>query len=110
SALRATGSSLTGQPLVGTLRELGQAPFAAPSPAGWPDTAKDWIAPEALMRRPEWGVRLAPRLGPTRSPGALAAATIGPAAAADAMQLIARAPDRQGGIALLLASAEFQRR
>jgi uncharacterized protein (DUF1800 family) len=110
SALRATGGTLAGAALVGALRELGQAPFAAPSPAGWPDTAKDWIAPEALMRRLEWGARLARRLDPTLSPQALAAATIGPVASPDTLRLIARAPDRQDGIALLLASAEFQRR
>jgi len=110
SALRATGGTPTGAALVGALRELGQAPFAAPSPAGWPDTAKDWIAPEALMRRLEWGARLARRLDPTLSPQALAEATIGPVAGPDTLKLIARAPDRQDGIALLLASAEFQRR
>ena len=110
SALRATGGTLAGAALVGALRELGQAPFAAPSPAGWPDTAKDWIAPEALMRRLEWGARLARRLDPTLSPQALAEATIGPVAGPDTLKLIARAPDRQDGIALLLASAEFQRR
>lgn len=110
SALRATGGTLSGAALVGALRELGQAPFAAPSPAGWPDTARDWIAPEALMRRLEWGARLARRLDPTLSPQALAEATIGPVAAPDTLKLIARAPDRQDGIALLLASAEFQRR
>jgi uncharacterized protein (DUF1800 family) len=110
SVLRATGGTLAGAALVGALRELGQVPFAAPSPAGWPDTAKDWIAPEALMRRLEWGARLARRLDPTLSPQALAEATIGPVAAPDTLRLIARAPDRQDGIALLLASAEFQRR
>ena len=62
------------------------------------------------MRRVEWGARLARRSDPLLAPEGLAAATIGPLAAADTLTLIARAPDRQDGIALLLASAEFQRR
>src|SRR5581483_11871737 len=36
------------------LKRLDQPPFLAPSPAGWPDAATQWIAPESALRRAEW--------------------------------------------------------
>lgn len=110
SAWRAVDARPEGAAAVAALRALGQVPFAAPSPAGWPDTASDWLGPEALMRRLEWADRLAAGGDPTLSPVALADATIAPVAAPDTLTAIARAPDRRDGIALLLASPAFQRR
>jgi uncharacterized protein (DUF1800 family) len=110
SAWRATGTMPEGAAAVGALRALGQTPFAAPSPAGWPDTAADWLGPEALMRRLEWAGRLAAGVDPTLSPVALADATVAPVATPDTLAAIARAPGRRDGIALLLASPAFQRR
>ncbi len=94
------------QPLV----EMGQSPFAAPSPAGWGDEAKDWVAPEALMRRIEWVHRFAARL-----PGGLVPADevdrlLGPLASKALRREIQRAPSGKAAMALVLASSEFQRR
>ena len=96
--------------LVGSLKELGQIPFRAPSPAGWPDRAADWVAPEALMRRIEWVRAVAARLPDSLEPLAFADRTIAPAAAAGTMRTVGRAPSAEEGVALVLASAEFQRR
>ena len=96
--------------LRGTFVEMGQRPFSAPSPAGWPDRAKDWMSPEALMRRVEWLRALAARLPRSLSPEAVAAQTIGPVMSARTGEMIAAAPSGEEALALLFASPEFQRR
>ena len=113
STLRAAGADGLGERrFLLSLRELGHRTFAAPSPAGWPDRARDWIAPEALMRRIEWVRQAVARLPGTLNPVAVAvaAATIGPVMSAPTAKLIAAAPSVQEGLALLFAAHEFQRR
>ena len=112
AALRATGAPrrVDERRLVGGLRRLGQAPFAAPSPAGWPDTAQDWIAPEAMLRRVEWAGLLADRRSADRAPLDVFHATIAPAASEATRLAVERAPSARDGLALVLASPEFQRR
>jgi uncharacterized protein (DUF1800 family) len=85
-------------------------PFFAPSPAGWPDTAADWISPEAVLRRAEWSESFADRLPEKPDPVALAQFAFGDALPEETAQTIRRAPSRRDGVALLLASPEFQRR
>ena len=111
STLRAAGADGLGERrFLLSLRELGHRTFAAPSPAGWPDRARDWIAPEALMRRIEWVRQAVARLPGTLNPVAVAAATIGPVMSAPTAKMIAAAPSVQEGLALLFAAHEFQRR
>ena len=96
--------------LRGTFAEMGQRPFSAPSPAGWPDRAKDWMSPESLMRRVEWLRALSARLPRTLAPGTVAEQTIGPVMSARTEEMIAAAPSGEEALALLFASPEFQRR
>jgi uncharacterized protein (DUF1800 family) len=110
SALRLTTFDGDTDKLVGSLALLGQTPFGAPSPAGWPDDAAGWIGPEASLQRIEWSMALAQRLPRELSPPALAEATIAPVADRDTLLAIERAPDAREAIALLFASPEFQRR
>ena len=110
SALRASGFHGRPEALLGALRRLGQAPFNAPSPAGWPDTADQWIGPEAVLHRAEWALALALRLGGANDPGDLLTETIGPVATAETKTAVARAPSAADAAALVFASAEFQRR
>src|SRR5262249_61732656 len=109
SALRLTTFDGGPDKLVGSLALLGQTPFAAPSPAGWPDDASGWIGPEASLQRIEWSMALAERLPRDLSPVTLADAAIAPVATRDTMLAIERAPDSREAIALLLASPAFQR-
>ena len=89
---------------------MGQRPFFAPSPQGWPDTAAAWAGGDALWKRIEWAGIVAARLGSGVDPLRLADASYGPALEAPTRRAIARAESRQQGMALWLASPEFQRR
>ena len=92
------------------LGALGQRLHAAPSPAGWPDRAEEWLGPEALWRRVEWASRVAEGLGPQVDARALAQSSLGPLLGAPTRQQIERAADRPQALALLLMAPEFQRR
>jgi uncharacterized protein (DUF1800 family) len=111
AACRATSlPPLPAQALVGGLRVLDQTPFVAPSPAGWPDEASAWISPESVLRRAEWCQAFAERLPDPPDPMAIAEASFGALLPEETAQAIRRAPSRRVGLALLLASPQFQRR
>jgi uncharacterized protein (DUF1800 family) len=110
AACRVTGFTPPAEMLVNSLRSLDQMPFFAPSPAGWPDMAANWVSPEAVLRRAQWCERYAGRVPDPPDPRELAEQAFGevlPAETADAIRL---APSRRTGLALLLASPQFQRR
>ncbi len=110
AACRVTGTMPQGKQWAQSLRMLDQLPFYAPQPSGWPDDAASWISPEAVLRRAQWCETFANRVPDAPDPSALASASLGDAAPAEIVDAIARAPSRRDGLALLLASAEFQRR
>ena len=97
--------------IAAALTALGQAPWSAPSPEGWPDTAADWLGGEALLTRLKWSWELG-RIGATlgTDPKGLADDILPGALSRRTMKTLKSAPDRQTGLALLLASAPFQRR
>jgi uncharacterized protein (DUF1800 family) len=92
------------------LRELGQPAYRAQSPAGWPDRAEAWMVRDALIRRIEWAREVASRAPRSLDPLVLAEVTIGPIASAATLHTISQAPSVEVGVALVLASTEFQRR
>ena len=89
---------------------LGQRVQAAPSPAGWPDAAEEWLGPDAVWKRVEWATRLADRAGRQVDARALAQASLGPLLTAGTARQIERAADGTQALALLLLAPEFQRR
>jgi uncharacterized protein (DUF1800 family) len=89
---------------------LGQRVQAAPSPAGWPDSAAEWLGPDAVWKRVEWATRVADRVGTQIDARALAASSFGPLLSANTAKQIERAADGSQALALLLLSPEFQRR
>lgn len=89
---------------------LGQRLLAAPSPAGWPDQADEWLGPDAVWKRVEWATRVADRLGSQVDARALAARSLGPLLTAHTARQIDRAADGRQALALLLLSPDFQRR
>ncbi len=111
SVLRAVdGTRVPPNLLAKGLTSMGHSPFNAPSPAGWPDVASHWLSPEALMRRVEWVRTISTRLPATMDPTRLLAQTVAPVASGQLRDMISGAPTTDVGIALLFASAEFQRR
>ena len=94
----------------GAIGQLGQRVHAAPSPAGWPDRAEDWLGPDAVWKRVEWATRVADRAGRQVDARALAAASLGPLLQDSTARQIERAADGPQAVALLLMSPEFQRR
>jgi len=112
SCLRALPGLRAADPrrLYGTLRGMGQRPFFAPSPQGWPDTAGAWAGGDALWKRIEWAGIVAARIGSRLDPLRLADQSYGAAVGERTRGAIERAESRQQGMAILLASPEFQRR
>jgi uncharacterized protein (DUF1800 family) len=96
--------------LVASLTILGQPTFAAPSPAGWPDRAADWMSPEALLQRAEWSMAVAQKVAGRAGPAELLDQTVGPLADPATRLAVQRAPTQADGLALALASPAFQRR
>jgi uncharacterized protein (DUF1800 family) len=90
--------------------QMGQRVQGAPSPAGWPDRAEEWLGPDALWKRVEWATRVAALWGRQVDARALAAASLGPRLQAHTLQQIERAADGPQALALLLLAPEFQRR
>lgn len=89
---------------------LGQPQFRPGSPAGWPDRAQDWDGADALMKRIEWSVALAERLGESRAAPEAATNALGGYATERLRTALTRAASGSQALALLLMSPEFQRR
>ena len=96
--------------LAGGVNALGQRVHAAPSPAGWPDRAEEWLGPEAVWKRIEWSARVGERLGRFVDARGLADASLGPVLSSTTRTQIERAADGPQALALLLMAPEFQRR
>ena len=93
-----------------SLALLDHLPFQAPSPQGWPDRVDDWLSPNAMMNRVEWCHAFAQVMRPKESPLELAQNLLSEVASGDTMLWIERAPSPVDGLALLLASPQWQRR
>jgi len=98
------------RPFIQSARAMGESPFAAPSPKGWPDDADSWTGSDAILQRVEWANAAAQKLGPQSDPVNLADQGLGPLLSADTRTAIARAASPAQGLAILFASPEFQRR
>jgi len=92
------------------LTALGQKPFSAPSPKGWPEDAQSWAAPDAIVKRMQFAQAFSAAAVRDRDPKALAADALGARLTPDTAKAVARAESRAEGFALLLMSPEFQRR
>lgn len=89
---------------------LGQLPFGAPSPKGWPDVAADWAGPDALKKRLEWANSAARRAGVTADASGFLEGALGAMAGSRTRLAVAGAETRRQGVTLALMCPEFQRR
>ena len=108
---RAFGWEEDGPAMVSSLQMLGQAPHSAASPEGWPDTAEEWLGPDALLSRLEWAQLLASQsLHRVPDPGQRVEQILGSSLSPTTRRALARSADPTEMLALMIASPEFQRR
>ena len=96
--------------IINALDLMGQTPWRPGSPAGWPDTALEWGGADALYKRIEWSNTVAGFVGDRQDPVELGDAVLGSGFSPHSRTWVSRAESREQGIALLLASPDFQRR
>ena len=111
SSYRAVGAQPSAvEKLAPILTALGQKPFSAPSPKGWPEEAEAWAAPDAIIKRMQYAQAFAAVAVQGRDPKILAADALGARLTPVTATAVARAESRPEALALLLMSPEFQRR
>jgi uncharacterized protein (DUF1800 family) len=104
SALRETGGETDGSAaVVSLLRPLGEAPYFARSPEGFPDDVASWIDPAALLER----ISVAFALSHDRVEGTALGSTL-PESAAPAVRAVGDISDFRQIAFLSIASPEFQ--
>jgi uncharacterized protein (DUF1800 family) len=96
--------------LIASVRLMGEVPFAAPSPKGWPDDSEAWSGSDGLLDRIEWAKTVGEEMGSGISAAAVAEAGLGPLLGPVTKSVMAEASSQGEALALLLASPEFQRR
>lgn len=97
--------------LVGGANRMGQDIFRAPGPDGWPEEASAWITPQGLAARLAWAEKAGHVLADRGlDPRAFAEAALGPLMREETRFLVGAAAEKWEGIALALASPEFNRR
>ena len=99
-----------GKKIPGALAAMGQPPFRALRPDGWPEVSEGWMTPPMMAARVDWAVDLARRAGNRVDPVALTEVALGPQASPLLRQSVGRAEQRWEGLAVLLGSPEFSRR
>ena len=113
SAARALGGFAVfggGRDLRKIYESLGQPPYGAPAPEGWPDKAEDWAGPDAIKKRLEWANRAGQRGQSRMGAEAFLEGALGPLASQNTRLWISRAESNAQALTLALMSPEFQRR
>ena len=94
-----------------TMATMGQPFKRPPGPNGFAEAAEEWITPQGLARRITWAMQVPDRLvNPLPDPVELAQRCLADRASEALLWAAAKAEDRQQGVGLVLASAEFNRR
>jgi uncharacterized protein (DUF1800 family) len=113
AAMRLTGSNGDHREMrrmLDAARMMGEIPFGAPSPKGWPDTADAWSGSDGLLDRIQWAKEFGDGLPQDVNVANIANDGLGPLLQQNTKSVMAKANSRGEAVALLLASPEFQRR
>jgi uncharacterized protein (DUF1800 family) len=119
ASMRLTGWSAAGRGrrdnkemrrLLAATKMMGETPFAAPSPKGWPDTAEAWSGSDGLLDRIQWAKEFGDGLSGDMNVARMADEGLGPLLKSSTTSVMAKANSRGEAVALLLASPEMQRR
>lgn len=93
------------------LERMGQDPFRPDGPDGWPEDAAAWITAPGLARRIRWGLDMPVHLvDPLPDPREFVDTVLGPLAGSDLRFAAHAAETTRDGVAMILASPEFNRR
>ena len=96
--------------LIRPLTAMGQPPGRPGGPDGWPEDGAAWITPSTLAARITFAVGAVERLGDGIEPVAFLSDTLGDLATPALHFAVAGAETRSEGLALTLASPQFNRR
>lgn len=117
SSLRAAGGAKApmwrrknGRLAISALRLMNQPLLTAPGPDGWPEGARDWINAQGLSARLRWASDLGRTMGRDVDPRAFMALALSDAVRAETVFAVTNAAEKWEGVALTLASPEFNRR
>jgi len=99
-----------GRRSMAALRMMGQPLYNPPAPNGWPEEAAAWITPQGLAARMEIASAIGRKLAGRTDPRQFLDAALGDAAGSDTRFAVGAAAEKWEGIALALASPEFNRR
>jgi uncharacterized protein (DUF1800 family) len=112
STLRALNTPpLTGRQLIALLQRMGQRPYWPAGPDGWADIEAPWIGADAVWKRVEWADAFGRGYAAANlDPAAVAHEALGPLLSAETLQAVRGAESPAQGLALFLASPDFQRR
>ncbi len=93
------------------LKILGQELWEPPAPTGWPDGDEAWLGGDALLERLDFADQVAREVAPrVAEPVPFARGLLGRDMSADLETALTRAESRRQALALLVMSAEWQRR
>lgn len=93
-----------------SIRKLGQPVWQPSSPAGWNEAFEVWVSAGQLTERIAFVRRLAALFKSDADPRQFLNAALADAARDDTIRVVERAPSKQSGVMLALASPEFNRR
>ena len=110
SSLRALDLELRSQLAIRSLKTLGQPIWEPASPEGFSDETATWLAPDALTNRLDIVQEMVQRAPGNDDPSELLIGVLGPNVSQETQAAVRRAESREQGLALMLMSAEFQRR
>jgi uncharacterized protein (DUF1800 family) len=92
------------------LSRLNQPLYGAPGPDGWPQNPEAWISPPGLTARIDWAARLGRHIESRTDPRDFLLTALRDNASAETRFAATHADGKWEGIALVLASPEFNRR
>ena len=96
--------------VLGPLARMGQTPFLPRGPDGWAEAADAWVTPATLAARIDWATALAEARGSALDPRLLLDVVL-PGFASERLRFaVAGTESGWEGVALILASPQFNRR
>ncbi len=110
AAGRAFGLRGRGRPLLEEMKQLGQMPYGAPAPTGWPDQDSVWLDPGGAVGRVSSARRIASLAGPDVDAAGVLPQVVYATANSVTFDVVLAEPNPRNAAALVLASPEFQRR